>query len=449
MSNIIDLKGKKENMNIRELFRYKLENSEQIPGESVRTDLMRKLARKEFIRFNPARFNIYYLGCIAAAGAVAALLIFSNLGAEIRQGNIAPSYNGQLTDTLSGGLQNQQVKAGRTEMTKDDKSKTISNIQAPDSRIVSEKRTILTKPEERAGNLLNTERSDSFLKKSLITNNIAERNNVFELQKKTEASFVASFSAGCSPLKVKFQNKSVAFDSCHWVFGDGGSSTENNPEWIFDNEGEYRVILKVFSSDGKEAEASSIVTVHPKPVARFEINPQNPIIPDDDIRFINYSMDAVKYRWEFGDGSTSEAFEPDHKYDKYKIYNVRLIVWSEYGCSDSLMVLNAFSGSGCYIDFPNAFIPNPDGPAGGYYSSKSDEAAQIFHPVTSGVSDYQLRIFSKMGILIFESNDINFGWDGYMKGQLSEPGVYIWKVRGTFKNGEPFVKMGDVTLLKK
>jgi len=50
--------------------------------------------------------------------------------------------------------------------------------------------------------------------------------------------------------------------------------------------------------------------------------------------------------------------------------------------------------------------------------------------------------------LIFETNDINIGWDGYFKGQLSNPGVYIWKVRGNFRNGEPFTKMGDVTLLK-
>jgi hypothetical protein len=160
-------------------------------------------------------------------------------------------------------------------------------------------------------------------------------------------------------------------------------------------------------------------------------------------------MDAVRYRWEFGDGKVSESLEPEHKYSRYSSYNVRLIAWSEHGCADSLLLTDAFAGSGCYIKFPNAFIPNADGPSGGNFSTKSDEAAQIFHPVTSGVSDYQLRIFSKIGIFIFESNDINTGWDGYHKGQLCEAGVYIWKVRGTYKNGEPFVKMGDVTLLKK
>ena len=35
-----------------------------------------------------------------------------------------------------------------------------------------------------------------------------------------------------------------------------------------------------------------------------------------------------------------------------------------------------------------------------------------------------------------------------LKGQLSEPGVYIWKVRGSYLNGDTFIKMGDITLLK-
>jgi hypothetical protein len=63
------------------------------------------------------------------------------------------------------------------------------------------------------------------------------------------------------------------------------------------------------------------------------------------------------------------------------------------------------------------------------------------------VTEYQLKIFSKLGIPIYESNDINLGWDGYNKDQLCDAGVYIWKVRGNFRNGESFTKMGDLTLL--
>ena len=435
-------------MNISELFRYKLGNSEITPGDPVRSNLMRRLERREFLRFNPSRFNVYYLGTVVAAGVVAAILITSDLRTGGNHEGATPLYNNTLKDSLSDVSQNQQVTERQLGINMAD-NKNVTGKSPADNRPASESKSILIKPVGENHNILTPKNSDTLQKKPQIKANIYERNNAMLLQKKAEAAFEVSSTSGCSPLKVKFMNKSLAYDSCRWVFGDGGSSIERNPDWIFDLEGEYRVTLKVYGSNGTEAAASSVIIVHPKPVARFEFNPANPIIPDDEIRFVNYSMDAVKYKWEFGDGSTSEAFEPDHRYEKYKNYNIRLIVWSEYGCSDSLMVINAFSGSGCYIDFPNAFIPNPDGPAGGYYSVKSDEAAQIFHPVTSGVSDYQLRIFSKIGILIFESNDINIGWDGYMKGQLCEPGVYIWKVRGTYRNGEPFVKMGDVTLLKK
>jgi len=100
-----------------------------------------------------------------------------------------------------------------------------------------------------------------------------------------------------------------------------------------------------------------------------------------------------------------------------------------------------------YIRFPNALMPNTAGPTGGYYTARSDRANQVFHPVASGVTSYNLKIFSKQGVLVFESNDLNLGWDGYYKGQLCSPGVYIWKVRGSYRNGEPIVMSGDVTLL--
>jgi PKD repeat protein len=249
-------------------------------------------------------------------------------------------------------------------------------------------------------------------------------------------------------MKVRFYNKSTSYDSCRWTFGDGGYSNKKDPEWIFDLAGEYKVVLNVYSDGGQLSSSVATVTVHPRPQAHFEISPAKAVLPNDEIRFMNYSINAVQFKWKFGDGTISESFEPVHTYSKYASYNVSLVVFSDWGCSDSLAVINAFSGSAYFIEFPNAFIPNPQGPSGGYYSSKSDESAQVFHPSYTGVSDYQLKIFSKLGVVIFESSDVNLGWDGYNKGQLCDPGVYIWKVRGKFRNGEPFIKMGDVTLLK-
>ena len=434
-------------MNVRELFRSKLENSELIPGGTVRSELMRKLAVREFLHFNPSRFNIYYAGGLAAA-TLATLLILTAAPSsdQIQNGKTGQEAHGSA-DSVSFVDPGKQVSAETSSLTRtvDVNAGAKRPSRKSESRIVIkgiDNKNIVVKEDSIAVN------ADLLKKKAVSPDNLSDNNNIVSLQKTIGSAFIASVTSGCSPLRVKFLNKSTSFDSCRWVFGDGGFSNEKNPEWIFDLAGEYGIVLNVFSSNGAQAVASSVIIVHPRPEARFEIAPEKPVIPDDAIRFINYSIDAVRYKWEFGDGNNSNAFEPDHKYRKYSNYNVRLIAWSEFGCSDSMLVRNAFAGSGCFINFPNAFIPGSDGPSGGFYSTKSDEASRIFHPVSSGVNEFQLKIFSKQGILIFETNDISIGWDGYHKGHLCEPGVYVWKVRGTFTNGEPFVKMGDITLLK-
>jgi hypothetical protein len=436
-------------MELEELFRSKLESAELIPGGDIRGNLMRKLGRKEFLRFNPSRINIYYAGGIIVAGLTAGVLLTTTRSGDNTRQLIPPSEKVMVAD--STGKKTVEVQLPSENIPVTGVVREISTGADQNSNQSHQNTTINTQKAE-SGTAVRPlpERNDSILK----NNQIKESNqgagiNGLTLQKKISASFEVSELSGCMPMKVKFTNRSVAYDSSYWTFGDGGYSANRNPEWIFDMQGEYRIVLKVFRKDGSESTAFRIITVYPKPVARFEIHPDNPIIPDDEIRFMNYSMDGVKCKWEFGDGKESDEWEPVYKYNHFDKFNLRLIVWSDHGCADSLAVLNAFAGSGSYIKFPNAFIPNADGPAGGFYSSKSDEAAQIFHPVTSGVTDYQLRIFTKTGILIFESNDINFGWDGYNKGQLCEPGVYVWKVRGTYKNGEQFVKMGDLTLLRK
>ncbi len=435
-------------MSIRELFRKKLEKAEIIPEASFNAVLMRRLARKEFMRFNPARLNIYYLGGVLVAGIAAAIIMISGPGKSERMIHFNPSYDTLKTDTIRYlNVPSEKIIIQKSEKPHTGVSKTLTDSMKPQKIAGIVREPARESEDKRNDNVIHADINDNFTKNGLFPDAAVSKNKLQGKALSGEDLFEPSVMGGCPPLKLHFHSKVNSYDSCRWTFGDGGYSDQKNPDWIFDVEGEYKVVLQVFSSDGLQATASVIITVYPKPHAYFEIYPEKAIIPDDEIRFLNYSVNADHFVWDFGDGDTSELFEPRHRYSKFSNYNVRLVASSEYGCSDSLTVMNAFSGSEYYIDFPNAFIPNAEGPTGGFYSSKSDEAAQVFHPSFSGVSDYQLKIFSKIGILIFETNDINIGWDGYFKGQLSNPGVYIWKVRGSFRNGEPFIKMGDVTLL--
>ena len=435
-------------MGIRELFRRKLENAEIIPDVSVNAKLMRTLARHEFIHFYPARFNIYYLGGILAAVITAGIVLFTSGRNNV---NLTPANVKAEPDTIS---RNAVINIPAGSIVVKEPAKTTNRM--PDYQ--KDKIISVPKPVSEINNIQNSETGNknrivpagingSFSKNGFFPKTAADSKKL-QGKRNDDVLFEPSALAGCVPLKLHFSNKVSSSDSCRWTFGDGGYSTQKNPDWIFDVEGDYQVVLHVFGPDGLQSSYSTSIKVYPKPQARFEILPERVVLPDDEIRFLNYSANGVKFEWDFGDGNSSDLFEPRHKYSKFSNYNVRLVILSENGCADSLIVKNAFSGSEYFIDFPNAFIPNPEGSSGGFYSSKSDEGAQVFHPAFSGVSDYQLKIFSKLGILIFESNDVNIGWDGYYKGQLSNPGVYIWKVRGNFLNGEPFIKMGDVTLLK-
>lgn len=437
-------------MGIRELFRQRLENAEIIPDPSVKSKLMRKLAIREFLHFSASHFNIYYLGIVLVTGITSALLL---LPPDINTGKIADRAT--RNDSGNTVIAEEVLKNAGAQIPVQPAVISAENLSGskkvrtdlPAEKVITHESLKKNESREKAF-VPRTEVKNQLSENTVSYQSSTDKNKLRPAVKSGEVILESSVESGCTPLKVWFYNKASVYDSCRWTFGDGGSSDKKDTQWIFDVDGEYKVILEVFGPDGSKTSFSKIITVYPKPVARFEISPEKAILPDDEIRFMNYSSDGVKYSWDFGDGSTSELFEPVHRYSKFANFNIELVVTSGNGCSDSLKVLNAFSGSQYYITFPNAFIPNPQGPAGGFYSSKSDERAEVFHPASTGVSEFHLKIFSKLGILIFESSDINIGWDGYFKGQLCEPGVYIWKVRGNFRNGEPFTKMGDVTILK-
>ena len=442
------MKAKKQDRNLREFFRQKLENAEVIPDPQVGIKLMRNLAVREFLHFNPFRFNIYYLGGIIVAGIAAALIVTS-----VSDREDTPSPEKSLNEIPVRDNNELIIPAAPVIMGKEDiiESRAATHDAGIPGIGMEPVKAVEKIPVTVSGSMYSTtpDKINGTMKGKDFFEQVKDGGYIHKGKADIKENIIeSSVTEGCAPLKVVFRIKLNNCDSCQWIFGDGGSSGNKEAEWIYDIEGEYIVTLKVFGSDGIVESSNALISVFPKPSARFEISPDKPVLPDDEIRFQNYSAGAVRYSWSFGDGNTSELFEPLHKYDKFGNYNVSLTAYSEKGCFDSLRVINAFSGSEYYIDFPNAFIPNPAGPSGGVYSSTSDESARVFHPSYSGVSEYHLKIFSKLGILLFETNDISIGWDGYFKGQLSNPGVYVWKVRGKFRNGEPFTRMGDITLLK-
>jgi gliding motility-associated-like protein len=57
-------------------------------------------------------------------------------------------------------------------------------------------------------------------------------------------------------------------------------------------------------------------------------------------------------------------------------------------------------------------------------------------------------VYNRWGQLVFESNQLNFGWDGYNGGKLCKADAYVYRIEATFSNGETKILIGDVTLLR-
>jgi chitodextrinase len=257
-------------------------------------------------------------------------------------------------------------------------------------------------------------------------------------------------TVGCTPLTVRFINKSVYGESYIWDFGDNTYSDQENPTHTYYIPGNYIVKLTVVNITGQSIH-NGIIKVHQNPTAIFNAYPTNIINNEQIVVFYNYSYYDSLNLWRFGDGMTSTEKNPYHKYENEGSYTVSLITTSKDGCMDTSfletpIVVDWKTG---YVKFPNVFKWNGTGPTGGEWKEGVyPEMDNVFRPFFENIIEYKLQIFNRWGVLIFESDDLNKGWDGYTRDRnLAVQGVYVWKVVGRFADGEYFDKVGDVTFL--
>ncbi len=266
-----------------------------------------------------------------------------------------------------------------------------------------------------------------------------------------EIDFTYEPPKGCRPLTVQFRNLSRFAEpgSYRWSFGEGeGVSTEENPSYTYYEPGIYTISLEASNSIGitEKSIKEFSVEVYETPRASFNMRPDEAFLTEP-IYFVNLSIGAEKYYWDFGDGNFSTDFEPSHVYTETGVYDVMLVVESDKGCTDTLTMESAvIIKEGGKINIPNAFTPNTLGPGGSDASGASKN--DVFLPVFEGVTSFHMMVYNRWGELMFESYDKNFGWDGYYKGKLSPMDVYVYKLELEFSNGKSETIVGDLSLLR-
>lgn len=109
--------------------------------------------------------------------------------------------------------------------------------------------------------------------------------------------------------------------------------------------------------------------------------------------------------------------------------------YTEDGCfaSDSI---NIYVDNGSVLSVPNAFTPG---------SGANNE----FKIIKQGIATLNyFRIFNRWGNLVFQTSDIDEGWDGSYKGVPQPFGVFVYEIEAQTSNGEIFRKQGNLTLIR-
>lgn len=256
--------------------------------------------------------------------------------------------------------------------------------------------------------------------------------------------------SGCNPVCIKFSDATTvttgSTTTWNWNYGNGLVGNTKNPEFCFENAGDYPVVLTATTNNGcTGTSAPYIVTSYAVPIAEFTLSPERASIVNPTVVYTDKSQVADNWIWNFGD-STITMFNVltdriEHTYGDTGTYCTELKVSNVYGCRDSIEHCVIIDPD-FVIYIPNAFTPNGDG--------KND----LFLPFGTGISEnkFEMKIYDRWGSLTYSTKDITKGWNGKFNniGDEAPEDTYVYVI--TFYDinevPAPRYRNGKVTLIR-
>ena len=177
------------------------------------------------------------------------------------------------------------------------------------------------------------------------------------------AAFTGTPTSGEVPLTVVFTDGSSGATSWSWTFGDGGTSSAQNPSHTYTAAGTYTVALTATNACGSDTYTRTgyITVTCTAPTASFTGTPTSGDAPLTVV-FTDGSTGATSWSWDFGDGGTSAVQNPSHTYSAAGTYTVVLTVTNScgsdtYTATDYITVTctpptAAFTGAPTSGDYP-------------------------------------------------------------------------------------------------
>jgi gliding motility-associated-like protein len=219
-----------------------------------------------------------------------------------------------------------------------------------------------------------------------------------------DVQFEATPLEGCAPMNVQFNETSPDdnISQWSWHFGNGSTSSQENPSYTYSVEGTYDIILTLTNIYGCVSSDTlfDYINVWPQAVADFYTIPEIGKTYDPTITF--YSDYSSQYwRWIFGDSEESSSPPPVvHTYPSAEAhYDATLIVYNDFGCNDTISKVIFIIDD--ILFFPNIITPNGDNVNDVLEITNADKYPSNL-----------LQVFNRWGKLVFEMKDYDNSWDG-------------------------------------
>jgi gliding motility-associated-like protein len=325
-----------------------------------------------------------------------------------------------------------------------------------------------------------------------------------------KADFSSSDTLGCGiPSEIKFTNNSIGENQFLWVINNETISNRN-PSYTFNQFGNYSASLFISSNIGCKDTTQQNIVIAPKPTISLTQNTgiclgDSVFIqasggltyswnPTNSLRFINpkeawakptsttiyevitfnqhgctdtgevaiavtnpplnYSLEdstiiigetidanvfigpLYNYQWTPSNGlSCNNCPNPKMKPEITTTYY--LTMFDDFGCyeiKDTVTITVDFQFS---IDVPTAFSPN------------GDNTNDIIYANGWGIKELTaFKIYNRFGELVFESTDLEKGWNGEYKGKPQPIETYIFTVEAESYSGEHLSKKGNISLIR-
>jgi gliding motility-associated-like protein len=231
-------------------------------------------------------------------------------------------------------------------------------------------------------------------------------------------------------LNTHGQNMAVVLSAFRWTPGLYLDDSISSMPWVHPiTSQDYRLVT--YSQFGCRDTLDVSITVHPAAV--LDLGDSATIYPGDSYQ-INPQTNCIYFQWYPPLGlSNVNLSNPVANPDVNTTYYVQATTESGCKINDSFRVHVDPTST---VAIPNAFSP------GASVNSR-------FYVIRQGiVSLNYFHIFDRWGNMVYDSKNIDDGWDGTYKGKPQPFGVYVYEFEAVNVNGAVFKRHGNVTLIR-